>query len=160
MVSRKVYTFLENFFPLLLSFVVLGICGYINLEIKEGSFYFNSISLGKNYKDLLISILTIITIFIALLTTVETLIISLSDHKTIERLKKNTKAFAAFIRHLFVLTLCNIILVFLCLGFIMYDIKVIEFSIVGISFLFFIIYSFVAFLWIEFLFFLIIKQPY
>lgn len=159
MPNRKTCIFLENFLPITLSSIVLGILAYINMDILDGEYYFSSISLGKNYKDLLISILTIVTIFIALLITVETLIISLPNHETIERLKNNIKSFKAFIGQLFILTLFNIILVLLCLGFIMYDVQTIKFNIVGICFLFSIIYSFIAFLWIEFLFFLIIRQP-
>ena len=143
----------------MLSIFALGVSTYFHIEVKGDSYKFNSISLGENYKDLLISILTIVTIFIALLTTVETLIISLTEHKTIQRLKKNIKAYTAFIRHLFVLTICNIILVLLCLGYIFYDIKVIKFDYIGISFLFSMYYSIFAFLWVEFLFFLMIKNP-
>lgn len=158
MASRKIYTFCENFLPFLLSCILLIGFAYKHLVFIEGGFYFDSISLGKNYKDLLTSILTIVTIFIALLTTVETLIISLSDHNVIARLKKNSKAFNAFIGQLTILTICNVVLVVLCLLFIMNDIKVVEFNLLGIAFCFTIIYSLVAFLWIKFLYFLMIRK--
>lgn len=159
MFSRGILVKIENFFPTAISFIVVGFLLYLNAYRCGEKLYFNSIDLGVNYKELLSSILTIVTIFIALITTVETLIVSLSEHNIIKKLQKNNKAFNAFIAHLFVLVLFNIVLVIFCLTYMMYEKQIIALDFWGVLFLFSIIYSFVAFCWVEFLFFSMIKKP-
>lgn len=159
MFSRGALVKIENFFPTVISIIIVVALLYSNVNICSEDLCFNSIGLGENYKELLSSLLTIVTIFIALITTVETLIVSLSEHSTIKKLQKNNKAFNAFITHLFVLILFNIVLVIYCLIYIMHEKQMIILDFWGVFFLFSAIYSFVAFCWVEFLFFLMIKKP-
>lgn len=159
MFSRGALVKIENFFPTFISIIIVGGLLYLNVNRCGENLCFNSIDLGQNYKDLLSSLLTIVTIFIALITTVETLIVSLSEHSTIKKLQKNNKAFNAFITHLFVLILFNIAIVVYCFLYMMYEKQTIILDFWGISFLFSVVYSVVAFCWVEFLFFLMIKKP-
>lgn len=162
MASRRMWVRIENFLPCIISFIVFLFITYINTYVNvndNNKIMIRAINLGENYKELLSSLMTIVTIFIALITMVETLIISLSEHKTIKRFQSNNKTFSAFLSQLLSLIISNIIVVLFCLWHIMYSKQTIEFNSYGILFLLSMIYSLVTFCWVEFLFFLMAKHP-
>lgn len=151
--KRKTYVAIENNFAVIVSILIVSVIGLLKYK-------FNTITecnLGANYRDIYASLITFCSIVTALLATIKTIVVSIPENKGLKKLEKNKLSFNAFVNQLFYSILSNIILVIFCFTFLILEKSKLDFSPFCLAWIFLLTYSFLSFIWLEFLFFKLIK---
>ena len=150
---RKIFVFIENHLPIIASALIIGSLYFLKHKFN----IIDKCGLGKNYKEIYISLITVCSILTALLATIKTIIVSIPENKGIKKLKNNSLAFNAFVNQIFSSIISNIILIALCFVLLILEKENLDFGWLCLVWIFFLSYSIISFCWLEYLFFKLIK---